>query len=207
MTRLEYIEKTLRQVYGGQPTADSEITINLVNLWLSEATGIAAKQNYKDNFQIEGIGFVNDAFYTTFKSLPIIADERLLWRFQLPEIPLGIGYNEGIATVVFKKTNGELSYPGIPISQKQREYSRSMRLIPNKILFYSEGIYGYAISPILMTAYTASVTMVSGGASTNLNSILNIPPDYFPVIDGYILQQLSMERKAIPDLSNDGRDD
>jgi hypothetical protein len=204
--RYSFIERSLRQIYGKQPTDDSDIDYDLVNSWLNDAISIAAKKNYTDNFTLEGIGFVNNSFYTKFKALPIISDERFLWRITLPEIPIGIGANEGIATVVFKDSKSTLSYPGIPLSENQVGYARSQRTIPNKILIYPEGIYCYAITTILMTSYTANVTMISGGDSTTLDSILNVPPDYYPVMVDYIKQQLSFERAAKQDTSNDGSD-
>lgn len=206
MQRGAFIERVLRQIYGGQPTDDSEITDNLVNFWLSDAIAIAAKKNYTDNFQLEGIGFVNNSFYSKFKSIPIIADEKYTWRFTLPEIPVGIGYNEGIATVIFKNSIDSLSYPGIPLSENQAGYARGQRVIPNKIQFYPEGTYCYILSTILMTQYTATVTMISGGDATNLDSELNIPSDYYPVLVEYIKGQLLFERMQPVDNQNDGSD-
>ena len=69
MTRAEFIERTLRQVYGGYVTEDSSITPMLVNSWLNDAIALAAKTNYTDAVKLDGIGYVNNAFYTTFKGL------------------------------------------------------------------------------------------------------------------------------------------
>lgn len=206
MDRYSFIERTLRQIYNGQPSDDSEITFNLVNSWLSDAIGVAARKNYTDNFQMEGIGFVNNSFYSKFKGLALTNDEQGLWKFTLPEIPVGIGTNEGISTVVFKNSNKNISYPGIPLSENQTGYARSMALIPNKILFYPEGAFCYVITPILMDQYTATCTLISGGDSTNLDSILNVPPDYYPVLVEYIKAQLVFERKQMLDMNNDGID-
>ena len=71
MTRRKFIEMVLRQIYGDQPSDDANITYNLVNVWLEQAIGLAAKQNYKDNISIEGIGFLNNSFYTKFTGLTI----------------------------------------------------------------------------------------------------------------------------------------
>lgn len=207
MTRRYFIERALRQIYNGQPSDDLSITDNLVNAWLSDAIGIAARKNYTDNFQIDGIGYVNNSFYTNFKGLAVTADERYIWKVTLPEIPVGIGYNEGISTLEFKDSTGKISYPGIPLSENQKGYFRSMRTIPNKILFYYEGMYAYAKTTILMINYTVNLTMISGGVSSDLDSVLNVPPDYLPVLVQYIQQQLMVEKKQIPDLANDGRDD
>lgn len=207
MTRRGFIERIRRQLYNSFPVDEAVVTDNLVNNWMSDAIGLAAKKNYTDNFQLDGIGFVNNSFYSKFKGLTLTQDERYLWNLTLPEIPVGIGANEGISTIEFKNSTGTISYPGIPLSENQKGYARSMRPIPNKILFYPEGTYCYAITEILMDLYTANVTMISGGDSTDLDSLLNVPPDYFPVMVGYIQQQLMLERKQVPDLTVDGRDD
>lgn len=205
-TRRLYIERILRQIYNGQPTDDSEISVALVNEWLNNGISIAAKNNYKENYQLEGIGFLNNSFYSKFKGIAIVNDEVNLYRLTLPEVPLGIGSNEGVSTVIFKNSNNELSFPGIPLNERQIGYSRSMREIPNKIMTYPEGNLYYAITSIDLTKYTATVTMASGGDSTNLDSVINVPGDYFPVITDYIKAQLVFERKQLPDLNEDGRD-
>lgn len=207
MTRRQFIERTLRQIYNGQPSDDSNITDNLINFWLSDAIGLAAKQNYKDNFQLEGVGFLNNSFYTTFKGIAIVEDERNLYKATLPQLPLGIGATEGVSKAIFKNSRNELSFPAVLLSENQVAIQRGMRAIPNKILCYPEGLYFYIITPIIMTAYTVSVTMVSGGDATDLDSELNVPADYLPVCVAYIQQQLMLEKKQVPDLANDGRDD
>lgn len=207
MLRITYIEQIRRLIYGGQPDDDAEITIGLVNAWLPQAIAIAAKACYKDSLAIDGINYVNNSFYTTFKSLAIAEDEQFLWKITLPEIPIGIGTSEGISRLILKDSESrQLTYPFIPLSQNQRSFSRGMRVIPNKILFYSEGIYLYIESTLILQDYTAQVTMISGGLSTDLNGVLNVPPDYFPVMTEYLKTQLMGERAAPKDITPDGND-
>jgi len=205
-TRKFYIERILRQIYGTQPTDDASITYNLVNSYLNDGVALAAKQCYKDNIQLEGIGYVNNSFYTTFKGIVVSKDENFVWKVTLPQIPIGIGRNEGVSTLKFKDADGNVSLPCIPISESQATYFQSMRPIPNKILYKSEGKYLYALTTILLFRYTASVTLISGGDSTDLNSDFTVPDDYFPVITEYIKNQLAFERAAKQDLNNDGQD-
>ena len=206
MKRRTFIEREIRQLYNGFPTDDSTVTYNLVNSWLPDAIGLAARKNYTDNFQLDGIGFNNNSFYSKFKGITITADERFLWKATLPEIPVGIGTTEGISNVVFKDSRSNVSYPCVLLSENQVAIQRQMRPIPNKILGYPEGGYLYIISSILMNNYTVNITMISGGNGNDLDSELNVPPDYFPVMTQYIQQQLMIERKAIPDFQNDGKD-
>ena len=117
MTRKQFIERTLRQIYGGFPTDDSTITFNLVNFWLQDAIGIAAKQNYKDNIAIDGISYINNSFYTTFKGIAITQDENFVWKVLLPQIPIGIGANEGISAFRVKDDSTQVSLPLIPLTE------------------------------------------------------------------------------------------
>lgn len=207
MIRETFIERTLRQIYGGQPNDDSNITYGLVNSWLNDAIALAAKQNYKESLAIDGIAYVNNSFYTTFKNLSVAADDQFTWKITLPEIPIGIGANEGVSTVKFKDdTSKQISFPLVWLTQNQLGYYQSMRPIPNKLIAYSEGEFLYVKSTLLLNLYTAHVTMISGGDSTNLDSTLNVPPDYFPVMVEYIKQQLQFERLQPVDDTNDGRD-
>lgn len=207
MNRKTYIEMVRRQIYGGQPADDATITVGLVNKWLDIAIAAAAKQNNKDNITIDGISYINNSFYTIFKGLSVTKDENFLWKIELPQLPLGIGTSEGISTLEFKDpTTGEIAYPAVMMSENQRSFQRGMRTIPNKILAYSQGEFIYALSTLILSPYTASVTMVSGGDSTDLNSTLNVPSDYFPVMVQYIQQQLLLERSQPVDVTNDGLD-
>jgi hypothetical protein len=206
MRRDIFIEMIRRQIYGGQPNDDADITVGLVNTWLEPAVAHAAKTNYIDNKKLEGISFVNNSFYTTFKNLSISQDENFLWKVTLPEIPVGIGYNEGISTIVIKDDNGQLSFPVVLLTQNQKSIYRSMRPIPNRLLAIPEGEFVFILSTLVLSQYTASVTMISGGDSTDMDSEINIPPDYIPVIVEYIKQQLVFERMQPRDVTNEGVD-
>lgn len=206
MTRQTLIERLRRQVYGGFPTDDSVITDGLVNEWISDGVALAAKKNYTDNIQIEGIGFVNNSFYTTFKGIAVTKDEDFVWKVNLPQLPLGIGRNEGIETLKFKSSDGQVSLPAIPISSNQATFSINMRAIPNKVIYKPESGYILALSTIILSTYTATVTMVSGGDKNNLDSVLNVPDDYIATIIQYVQQQLLLERNQPVDAANDGLD-
>lgn len=206
-TRRQFIEQVRRLIYGSQPSNDAEITVELVNQWLDQAIGIAAKTNYTDSLKIDGIAYMNNSFYTTYKTLSVTEDEQFLWKITLPQIPVGIGENDGAENLIFKDSDSrQLSYPVIWITQRQRGFQRGMREIPNKILAYMEGKFVYVQSTIMLSSYTAQVTMISGGDSTDLDSTLNVPPDYFPVMLEYLKTQLMFQRTVPVDTANDGLD-
>jgi len=207
MTRKIFIERILRQIYNGQPNDDSSITFNQVNQWLNDAIGIAVKKNYTDSVQLDGIAYINNSFYTTYTNLDIAAEtvDNVTYSVALPQIPFGLGRNEGVATLQIvgdKKT----SQTAIPLSMNQVGYIENLRPIQNKILYWIEANKIYAKSTIPLTEYKATLRMVSGGDSTNLESTLIVPDDYVPVIVEYIKGQLAFERSRAIDTSNDGVD-
>lgn len=207
MDRGTFIERTLRQIYNGQPADDATITVNLVNTWLNDAIAVAAKKNYTDSIALDGIAYINNSFYTTYKGLALASDEFDLWKITLPHIPFGIGVNEGVSKIIFKDSESrQLSYPVVLMTQAQTTFNRGMRAIPNKILAYSQSQYIYILGSLVLYGVTAQVTMVSGGDSTNLDSELNVPSDYFPIMVEYIKQQLMFERMQPVDAANDGLD-
>ena len=207
MTRNIFIERILRQIYNGQPSDDSSITYSLVNQWLNDAIGLAAKKNYTDGIQMDGVAYVNNSFYTTFKDLTVELGniDNVTYSIDLPQIPVALGKNEGIATLQFVKDK-LASQTAIPLSINQVAYIDNLRPIQNKILYWTEGKNIYAKSLIPLTSYTANIRMVSGGDSTDLESTLIVPDDYVPMIVEYIKGQLAFERSRPIDTSNDGVD-
>ena len=207
ISRNAYIEMIRRQIYGDQPPAEANITKGLVNRWLNFGIAAAAKQNNKDNIAIDGINYINNSFYTTFKGIALTQDENFLWKLTLPQLPLGIGASEGVSTVMLKDASiNQISYPVVLMSQNQVSFQRGMRSIPNKLLGYSEGNFIYILSTLLLSDYTGSVTMVSGGDGTDLTSTVNVPDDYFPFIIEFMKTQLVFQRQIPQDRTDDGAD-
>lgn len=208
MTRGAYIERILMQIYGEKPTDDAEITFNLVNLYLNDGIGVAAKACYKEAIQLDGVAYVNNGFYSTFSGLAIVSDstDNLCYKLTLPEIPTGIGRNEGLAEIRFIDSSGFVSLPAIPVSISEWGYMDGMRPIPNKIMILQEGNLVRMKTSLIMTEYTGTAKIISGGVSSDLNGVLILPPDYFPIITQYIREQLILERSIPTDGANDGKD-
>jgi len=206
ITRAQFIEQILRQIYGTYPSDDASITPMLVNQYLDQAIAFAAKTNYTDNIKLDAIGYVNNSFYTTFKGIAITKDETGLWKLELPQVPVGIGANEGVSKLVLKDDKNKISLPLVPLTENQKTYFQSMQNLPFKTLYYVEGSYAYIISSLKLSDYTATVTLVSGGDSTDLSSNLNVPGDYIPAVIQFIQQQLMLMKQTPKDLANDGTD-
>jgi hypothetical protein len=164
------------------------------------------KLNYKEAVQLDGVGYVNNSFYTTFKGIAITQDEQFLFKIPLPQVPIGVGKNEGISTLRFKSTNGEISKPVVWLTQDQLTYFQSLQQPTNKILAYYQGDSAFAMSTLPLNQYTATITIISGGDSTNLSSTLNVPDDFIPGIIDYVTKALMLARQQIQDNANDGSD-
>ena len=206
MTRKTFIERILRQIYNGQPSDDSNITFNLVNQWLNDAIGVAVKKNYTDSIQMDGVAYVNNSFYTSYSGLTITSVNNTTFKFTLPQIPVALGKNEGLATLNFSNNNTPTTFGAVPLSMNQVGYQDTLRPIQNKVVYWPQGQEVYMSTGIPLTAYKANVRMVSGGDSSDLNSTLIIPDDYVPVMVEYIKAQLAFERSRPIDTSNDGVD-
>lgn len=205
MTRYSFIERILRQIYNGQPSDDSSITYNQVNQWLNDAIALAARKNYTDSIQMDGISYVNNSFYTTFKALPVVNENVTTYSIALPVIPVALGKDEGVATLQFVG-DGKISQTAIPLSINQVGYQESLRPIQNKLLYWIEGKNIFVKTSILLSQYTANVRMINGGDSNDLQSTLIIPDDYVPMMIEYIKAQLAFERSRPIDGSNNGVD-
>jgi hypothetical protein len=205
MTRYSFIERILREIYNGQPSDDSSITYNLVNQWLNDAIALAARKNYTDSIQMDGIAYVNNSFYTSYNGLPITSTDVTLYSISLPSIPVALGKDEGISSLQFV-ADKKVTQTAIPLSMNQVAYIDNLRPIQNKLLYWIEGKYIYVKTSILLSQYKANIRMISGGDSTDLQSTLIIPDDYVPMMIEYIKGQLAFERSRPIDTSNDGVD-
>jgi len=207
MVRGALIESILMAIYGQKPTDDAEISDNLVNMYIDEGIAVAAQKCYNGNIQLDGIGYVNNGFYSTFSGISISQDgtDNLTYKLTLPQVPVGIGSSYGLPELRFR--NGSTSFTGIPLTMNQWAYYEGMPIIPNKILYLQEGSSVRMKSTMLLTAFTGTVKLISGGDSTDLNSTLNVPPDYIPIIRDYAVGKLLAERSVPQDNINDGTDE
>jgi hypothetical protein len=206
MTRRFHIERFLRQVYGGMPTDDAQVTTNLVNASLNDAVAFAAKQCYKESLSIDGVAYVNNTFYTTFRNLPITADSDFVWKLTLPEMPLGLGVSDGVNGVQLKDAKGSLSDPLIPLSANQVTYQKGLKQPQNKIMYWNEGKDIFIKTVLPLAQYKGQVRMISGGLSSDVDSELNLPPDYEPAMDDYLFKRFGLQRNQPQDINNDGTD-
>jgi hypothetical protein len=205
-TRRSLIQRIQRLVYGNFAQNDATITENLINNWINDAIGVCAKNNYVESIKMDGIAYNGNSFYTTYKGISITQDEINTYTFAMPQVPISLGRNEGVASVLLKGSDGKISFDAIPMSINQVGYFRSMPTIPNKLLYWYENYNVYLIANIPLNEYTATIRIISGGDSSSLDSVLNVPAEWLPTIVEYCVKYLTLERKMPKDVLNDGMD-
>ena len=206
MTRRYFIERLRRQIYNGQPSDDAQISVNLANAYLNEAIAYAAKQNYIEAIKLDGIAYVNNAFYTTFKNLTVLKDGNFQYKVTLPSKPMGIGSGDDIETMSFVDSKGNTSDSVIFVPAREYSYHRHLIQPQNKIIATYDGSMITVSSTVPLWNYTATLKMVSGGNSSDLDSELNVPDSLMPVVNEYVLRQLTTMRIQKQDVNNDGVD-
>jgi len=212
MTRRQFIQQVMRQVYGGIVSDDAMITELLANQYLSQAIGMVAKANYVESIKIDGVGYINSGFIKTYSGLSFTEEDIFTYKATLPQVPVGIGQNEGIQSLRIKQDGMDgatgKSVDGIPLSMNQLGINRGRRLIPNRFEYWFEGgeVFVTTTGQDLSIGYTAIARIVSGGDSTDLDSTLNVPDDYVPQMIEFMKAQLSYELNRPQDVSNDGSD-
>lgn len=204
--RYELCERIQRIIYNGQAPDDATVTLNLISKYINDGLAIVAKRNYTDSIQLDGIAYVNNSFYITYRNLSITQNQEKNWVLELPQIPLGLGRNEGISMVQLVSNNNKPSQTAIPLSQNQLGYVDSMKRVPNKIFYWNEGNLLFMQSPLILSNFKAVVRMISGGDSSNLDGVLNIPDDYISQIIDYVLKLLLVERQQPIQVTNEGKD-
>ncbi len=205
MKRNAFIELISRQIHGSFAPDDTVITNNYINTLLEPAIGVAVQKCYSDNLSIDDVGYVNNSFYITFKNLSISSDGNFVWKVTLPDLPMGLGAIDGISRFVIKDdVSPQTSYPVVLMTEAQVSIYKGMRTIPNKVLGWPEGEFLYILSTLLLNQFTGQVTMISGGDSTDLGSELNVPANYLPIMQDWIIKQLMILKSQPVDVVNDG---
>lgn len=199
MNRSQFIELIRRNYYSGFPSADAELTIEEVDLYVDIAVGRAVTINYRDAIELDGIETVGDVFYSTFKGFTIYQDtDTGYYYFDLPQSPLASKRGYNISTLTFPVSSGLAKAP-IQVSVKELDYMDQIATPPSKIFFWSEGKRIYMKSYINLIGRAPIVRMIS-------SKIQDIPEDYVAAAMDYIMGQLRIKKQTPQDFSNDGLD-
>jgi hypothetical protein len=197
------LETIQRLMLGSIASDDTELTINLINQHLNAAIGYAAKTNYKEEIQLNGIENVSDAFYTSFTNINISKDQNTGWyNATLPQQPAGIGAGWDISGFMLTTGSGAKLFAH-PISPREVEFLYNAKKPCNEIFYWVNCDTVSLHSGQDITKYKANVRMIST-QSSDLDSVVTIPDGYMPVVVKYLSEVLGIEVQRPIDSSSDG---
>lgn len=202
-TRRMVLETIQRLMLGSIASDDTELTINLINQHLNAAIGYAAKTNYKEEIQLNGIENVSDTFYTSFTNINISKDQNTGWyNATLPQQPAGIGAGWDISGFMLTTGSGAKLFAH-PISPREVEFLYNAKKPCNEIFYWVNRDTVSMHSGQDITKYKANVRMIST-QSSDLDSVVTIPDGYMPVVVKYLSEVLGIEVQRPIDSSSDG---
>ena len=202
-TRRQILETIQRLMLGGFASDDTELTQNLINQHLNAAIGYAAKTNYKEEIQLNGIENVSDAFYSSFRGIAISKDDDTGWyTATLPQQPAGIGAGWDISTF-FITTGSGMKLMGHPITAREVEYLYRGKLPCDEVFYWIDGDKANMHSCQDLSKYKLSIRMIST-QSTDMDASINLPDGYLPVVIEYITKTLGIQVQRPIDISSDG---
>ncbi len=203
MTRGELIEKISRQIHGGFAPTDSQITDALINSYISDAIAAVTVKNYRESIEVDNIESIGDAFYSSFKGIPIAKDNDTGYFYStLPSQPVSLPRGLGIANVTFSGLTGSTA-SAVGIKPHEIDFLDIMPANPNKVLFWCEGTKIWMKSPFDLLGKTLRVRMVAP-YETDSTAILTLPPEYVMDVINIVTANLLKEIQIPKDVSNDG---
>lgn len=203
MLRAVLAERIQRTLAGGMPTDDFDISLELINTYISDAIAFAAKKAYAESIELDGIESLPDGFYTTFKNIEIKKDNDLeLYYCELPAAPYGIPRGHDITNVTVTGFTGG-SQHALPIKAYELSLMEQQRFIPKRIYYYLDGKKMWMKAQYVLDGKRVRIRMASP-ANTGLDAELDVPLDMIGDIETYILQRLAPQATTPQDNSNDG---
>lgn len=207
MTRKEICELIQMRLAGGMPSDDFPITLNEINLWLDHGIAASAMKNYTDGVSIDGLEFIGDAYYVTFKNLTLTQDtDSLYFKTTLPAAPVGVPRGYDIASAYIMKATGGYGTPLVRVNPQQIDYYDSLPKPKNSIEFWAEGttLYVKTATTALLTGAKVAIRMVGSAGSRALTDEALVPSDAVPYVVEYVFKYF-MQTDAMPkDTMNDG---
>src|ERR1044072_4906674 len=202
-TRRHIIELLIRQMASGFPSDDFSITPGIINQYLNSAIAFAIKNQYKEEIQLNGIESIADAVYATFSGLVITKDAVTgLYNITLPQQTVGIGAGWDISSFVMVTGSGAKLF-GYPNTQRELAFLYNGAKGCNDVFFtvVKDKMEIHSCKDI--TKYKGRVTMIVT-QSTDLDSVMNVPDTYMPIIIDYITKTLGVMMNMPVDISSDG---
>lgn len=205
-TRGIVCEMLQRVLLNSFASDDTDLTISLINQYLNSGIALAIKSSYKDELQLNGIEGVADGFYATFHGLIITADTNLPGNYiiTLPQPTVGVGVGFDITAFIMVRGSGSKMI-GYPIAQKEVGYLYTNPKPCDGVFFWTVNDKMNINSCKDLTKYKGIVTMLVS-QSNDMDSTINIPDGYMPVIVDYMIKTFAPMLNISVDISSDGVD-
>lgn len=202
-TRKQILETVQRLMLGGVASDDTELTIGLINQHLNGAIGYAARVNYKEEIELNGVESVADAFYSDFTAIAVTKDSVTgLYTVILPQQPVGLGAGWDISSFYLITGSGARIFAH-PISPREVEFLYASSKPCNEVFYWISGVTVSLYSCKDISKYKAYIRMISSQA-TDFNTPINLPDAYLPLVVEYLAKILGIEVQRPIDISNDG---
>lgn len=204
-TRRQLCELVIRNLAGGDPSDDFPVKPEEVNLWMEHAIAAAAKVNYTEGVNLDGIEFVADAFYTSFRNLELLYDELTdSYYTELPSMPYGLPRGYDISSLQIQG-NKQLSKTGVRVNPQQLSYYKELPMPPNMFYFWTEKkrLWCYSFTP-LQDSFVYVRMASAADTSGDLDSELALPSDFLPYVTDYLEKKLRPMIALPADITNDG---
>jgi hypothetical protein len=211
MIRKEICELIQRRLAGGDPTDDFPVTLQEINLWLDQAVAASAMRNYADSVNVDGIEFVGDAYYTTFKNIVLARDSVTRDFFgTLPAMPVGVprGHDISAAHLQITLPAPGLSAPLVRMNPQQLSFAHTLPYPSLTPRYWVEGnqIYVRGFDGTDYTGRSITIRMIGSAGRRLLTDELLIPSDYLPFVIEYIMKNFLPTQNGPKDTINDGND-
>jgi hypothetical protein len=209
MTRKEICALIQIRLAGGMPSDDFAVTLNEINLWLDHAIAASAMKNYADGVQIDGIEFVGDAYYTTFKDLVLSQDSiSLYYKTTIPAPPVSVprGYDISSAYIQKGVGIGGFNKPMIRVTPQALDFYNDLPKPKNSVEYWTEGMTMYVTTTTstLLNGAKVAVRMIGSAGSRLLTDEALVPNDAIPFIVDYVFKYFMPTDSAPKDTMNDG---
>ena len=204
MTKRQLSELIQRSMAGGTPSDDSEPKIDEIALWIGPGIAYAAKISYSDSVNTDGIEFVADSFYATYKNLSLTKDEDTGWyQATLPAKPYGLSPGYDI-TEVYVQGSKKLSQSLVRVNRKQVPFFSRLPVPPNRLFYWVEEDKINVKSFAVLDGESLRVTMASPAGTSGMDSQLNCPEEMIPGVVDFVKKQFLPLINLPKDNSNDG---
>jgi len=208
MTRNEICQLIQRRLAGGEPSDDFPVTLLEINFWLDHAVAASAKVNYTDGVNTDGIEFVGDAYYVTFKNLVLAIDPGTTYfTTTLPSAPIALPRGYDIADAYIQVGDSGLNQM-VRVTPQQLGVYESLPKPKSKVFFWTEGkaLFIQGLPAVNYTGNFVTIRMVGSAGKRLLTDELYIPTDYIPYIVEYIQKNFLPTQAGPKDVMPDGND-